>query len=82
MAADTSGCWHAAPPPLQIVSSVGSGDSLLAGLCAGIIRRVALPQALALGVACGSADALTIGGGRVDPAMVGRILAKVEVTPL
>jgi 1-phosphofructokinase family hexose kinase len=73
LAASEAGiCW-ARPPALQIVSSIGSGDSLLAGLATGLLRGDDLPQALRLGVACGAADALTIGGGLIDAGEVQRL---------
>jgi 1-phosphofructokinase family hexose kinase len=81
VAADAAGAWWASPPPVAVVSSVGSGDSLLAGLAAGLVRGLPLPEALALGVACGTADALTVGGGRVDPAAVERLRAAGRVQP-
>lgn len=79
LAAEAGAIWQAAPPPLAIVSTVGSGDSLLAGLAAGLLRGLPLPEALRLGVACGSADALTIGGGRIDMAEVQRIAGSTSV---
>lgn len=65
LAASEAGVCRARPPALQIVSSIGSGDSLLAGLATGLLRGDDLPEALRLGVACGAADALTIGGGLI-----------------
>lgn len=82
VAADDSGVWWACPPQLRIVSSVGSGDSLLAGLAAGALKGLPLPGALQLGVACGTADALTIGGGRIDPAELARLVPAVQVSPV
>lgn len=79
VAADASGAWWARPPRMRIVSSVGSGDSLLAGLTTGLLRGLALPEALRLGVACGTADALTVGGGRFDLHEVERLRAAVQV---
>jgi 1-phosphofructokinase family hexose kinase len=79
VAADNSGAWWACPPPISLVSSVGSGDSLLAGLATGLLRGLPLPEALRLGVACGSADALTIGGGRIELAEVERLAAGTRV---
>ncbi|NTW02196.1 MAG: 1-phosphofructokinase family hexose kinase [Oscillochloris sp.] len=76
VAANSMGCWWACPPPLDLISSVGCGDSMLAGLATGLLRGLALPEALRLGVACGSADALSIGGGRIDPAEVTRLAAE------
>ncbi|NNJ10205.1 hexose kinase [Chloroflexales bacterium ZM16-3] len=79
VAADDTGAWWACPPPINLVSSVGSGDSLLAGLSTGLLRGLPLPEALRLGVACGSADALTIGGGKIDMADVERLATGARV---
>jgi 1-phosphofructokinase family hexose kinase len=75
VAADATGTWWACPPLIDLVSSVGSGDSLLAGMATGLLRGMPLPEALRLGVACGSADALTVGGGRIDLPVVERLAA-------
>jgi fructose-1-phosphate kinase PfkB-like protein len=73
MAASEEGVCHVVPPTLKIISTVGSGDSLLAGLVVGLLRGETLTEALRLGVACGSANALTIGGGLIDSVEVARI---------
>jgi 1-phosphofructokinase family hexose kinase len=75
LAADGAGTWWACPPPIELLSTIGSGDSLLAGLASGLLRGLALPEALRLGVACGSADALSIGGGRIELSEVERLAA-------
>lgn len=71
--------WWARPPALRAVSTVGSGDSLLAGMVAGRLRGETWPKPLALGVACGTADALTIGGGLIHPNDVTAILEHTTV---
>jgi 1-phosphofructokinase family hexose kinase len=70
---DSSGAWHVVSPAIQLVSAVGSGDSLLAGLAHGLLQDAALPEALRLGVAAGAANAQTLGGGNVDLAEVQRL---------
>lgn len=82
LAADATGIYWACPPALTIVSSIGCGDSLLAGLATGLLRGEDLGAALRLGVACGSADALTIGGGLLHLDDVERIGAATSVTLL
>ncbi|PDV98810.1 1-phosphofructokinase family hexose kinase [Candidatus Chloroploca asiatica] len=82
VASTNEGTWHAQPPPITLISSVGSGDSLLAGLATGLLRGMALPNALRLAVACGTADALTVGGGRIDPAQVAELTATTRLTEL
>ncbi len=76
------GAWYAAPPLVRAVSSIGSGDSLLAGLATALLRGQPLPEALRLGVACGTADALTIGGGRFTLAELDPLLAVTSVQSL
>lgn len=82
VAADATGSWWARPPSVRVVSSVGSGDSLLAGLATGLLRGLPLPEALRLGVACGTADALTAGPGQVEQVEVAWIEAAVRLEHL
>lgn len=77
VAADATGRWWARPPQVRVQSSVGCGDSLLAGLATGLLRGQPLPEALRQGVACGAADALSPGPGQVDPAEATRLAAGV-----
>jgi 1-phosphofructokinase family hexose kinase len=77
-ASDAGTCW-ARPPILNVVNSIGCGDSLMAGLVTGLLRGYALDEALRLGVACGGSDALTIGSGLVIPSEVWRLYAETTV---
>lgn len=51
------GAWHASPPPTNVVSTVGAGDSSLFGYLLGDVRGLPEAERLALGVAYGSAAA-------------------------
>lgn len=51
------GAWHATPPPTEVVSTVGAGDSSLFGYLLGDIRSKPPAHRLALAVAYGSAAA-------------------------
>ncbi|MFC5179049.1 1-phosphofructokinase family hexose kinase [Nocardioides taihuensis] len=51
------GAWHATPPPTQVVSTVGAGDSSLFGYLLGAIEDRSPAHRLALAVAYGSAAA-------------------------
>ncbi|MBB6098030.1 1-phosphofructokinase family hexose kinase [Deinobacterium chartae] len=55
------GVWQAVPPPVRVGSAVGAGDSLVAGLCARLAEGDGPQEALAFGVACGTATATTSG---------------------
>jgi len=67
VAVDTHGAWLARSPAITAISAVGSGDALLAGVAAGLAARRGLAEALRLGVACGAANTLTVGAGRLHP---------------
>jgi 1-phosphofructokinase family hexose kinase len=64
--AGATGGWHTQPPALQIVSSVGSGDAFFAGLLVALARGQDEQTALRQAVAAGAANALIIGGGRLE----------------
>jgi 1-phosphofructokinase len=51
------GAWHATPPPITVVSTVGAGDSSLFGYLLGDVRGNTPAERLALAVAYGSAAA-------------------------
>lgn len=59
LAADPSGVWRVTGPSVRLVSSVGSGDSFLAGLATGALQGLPMPEALRLAAACGAANAET-----------------------
>jgi fructose-1-phosphate kinase PfkB-like protein len=78
--ADATGDWHAQPPKLRIVSTAGSGDAFLAGLAVAHTHAATPPEALRRAVAAGAANALSIGGGRIDLAEYEQILGQTTVT--
>jgi tagatose 6-phosphate kinase len=57
--------WRVKTPRVEVVSAIGSGDSFAAGLAAGLSRGDDVPQACALGAACGAANAMTADAGHV-----------------
>lgn len=79
VAISAEGCWQANPPPVQVVSSAGGGDALLAGLAVARMQGQSLAGALALGIACGTANALASQAGRIDRATVETVLKGVNV---
>lgn len=56
--------WFAQGPQVRVVSTVGSGDAFLGGLVSALDRGQDWPEALCSGVAAGTANALSAGGGR------------------
>jgi 1-phosphofructokinase family hexose kinase len=62
--ATSKGRWLAKGPQIRVVSTVGSGDSFFGGLVGALDHGEDWPEALRSGVAAGTANALSAGGGR------------------
>lgn len=69
-------------PAIACKNPVGSGDSYVAGIAAGISRGLAIPETLRLAAACGTANAMEEESGFVRPAVVKDLLARIQVTEL
>jgi 1-phosphofructokinase family hexose kinase len=80
--AHEAGCWHAQPPPVKVMSSVGSGDSFLAGLVQGFAAGLTPDEALRWGAAAGTANAMSVVGGRFSQQDFESVLAGTTVTRL
>ncbi len=66
-------------PQVEAVSSVGSGESLLAGFVAAHAAEQSTEECLRRALACGAANSQTVGAGVFDPRDVPRFAAMVEV---
>jgi 6-phosphofructokinase 2 len=53
--------FHATTPPVQSISTVGAGDSVIAGMLYQLAAGGDLSEAVRWGAACGTATALTPG---------------------
>jgi 6-phosphofructokinase 2 len=71
--------WYAAPPVVA-VSAVGAGDSLVAGIAAGLAGGDDLVTSVRRGVAAGSATVMSAGTDLCRPDDVERLVPLVEVT--
>ncbi len=76
------GVWHGEAPPVELRSTVGAGDSMLAGLLAAVAWGASAPQALRLGLACGSATAAQPGTELFDPAQLPPLLEQLRLRRL
>jgi 1-phosphofructokinase len=54
---DATGAWHATPPKIAVVSTVGAGDASLLGYLLADLRGATAPERLATAVAYGAAAA-------------------------
>lgn len=68
--------------PLEVVSTVGSGDAFLAGYVATRYEDRPADECLAYGVACGAESTQHFGAGMVDRSQVERLLGEVNVQDL
>jgi 6-phosphofructokinase 2 len=73
---------YARAPGVKVNSTVGAGDSLVAGLVAGFARDEEPAEALRLAVACGSGTAEKPGTGLFNPKEVESLLGSIELHPL
>jgi 1-phosphofructokinase/tagatose 6-phosphate kinase len=73
---------RAASPRLEPVSTVGAGDTLLAGFLAARAGGRSVEESVRSAVAAGAASVLEAGPGRFDPREAARLSALVSVEPL
>ncbi|HZE15288.1 MAG TPA: PfkB family carbohydrate kinase, partial [Mycobacterium sp.] len=71
--------YHALPPRIEPSSTVGAGDSMLAGLVTALVRGEGPGEALRLGLACGSGTASRPGTELFEYSQVQELLGHVEV---
>ncbi|MCA9837430.1 MAG: 1-phosphofructokinase [Trueperaceae bacterium] len=74
--------WQAAPPKVKVDSAVGSGDSLLAGSLVALAEGKSYAEALQLGVACGTATAMTPGTNLCYTKTIYEILPQIALEAL
>lgn len=67
------------PPEVTVSSTVGAGDSMVAGIVAGLAAGADLAEATRRGVAAGTATATSPGTQLCDPDEVERIFGEVRV---
>jgi 1-phosphofructokinase family hexose kinase len=74
--------FRARPPRLEAVSTVGAGDTLLAGFIAARMNDRSREDALRSAVAAGAASVLEAGPGRFDPREAARLTTHVGLDQL
>lgn len=75
--ASADGVWIASSPQVRVVSTLGSGDSFMAGFLYGMHEGGGCARALKLGIACGAANAATPGAGHVALAAIEEISGRI-----
>jgi 6-phosphofructokinase 2 len=72
--------YDVVPPEVKSVSSIGSGDSLIAGVLCGLSNGASIEDALKLGCAAGAATAMSNGADVGHKSDIDDILPQVKVT--
>jgi len=72
--------WRFMPPAVKVLNPVGSGDATTAGIAAGLVCGQSVPDAVQLGIACGSASTTTLTPGDLDVHLVKKLVPEVYVT--
>jgi 1-phosphofructokinase family hexose kinase len=74
--------WRAFPPPVQTVNPVGSGDSFVGGMIAGLARGDSVEQSIRLGMGAGAANAAVWDAATFTMNDVERLLPQVTLQRL
>lgn len=79
VAVGPDGRWKVYAPVVEARSTVGSGDSMVAGLAVAMHRGDSMERGLCLGTAAGAATAMTSGTQLCDPQAVTSLLGSVRI---
>lgn len=66
------------PPTVPPGNSIGSGDSVAAGVAVALREGKSLADAIRFGIACGSANASGAGYGRIDPGLARGLVSGIR----
>ncbi|MCS6948839.1 MAG: 1-phosphofructokinase [bacterium] len=75
------GCWVAVPPKVRAVSTIGSGDSMVAGVISVLARQGTIQEAMRWGTAAGAATAMTDGCDIGTYQQIEELVPAVRVSP-
>ena len=82
VSASKNGTWYSRPPDVKAICPIGSGDAFLGGLVQATLEHKTEPEALRQAVAAGSANALSIGGGKFTRQEFESVLTQTTVKTL
>ncbi len=75
--------WRFSPPALERrVNPIGSGDCTTGGLAHALLRGRSMKDAVAFGLACGSANVETLTPADIDPVRVRVLRRAVQIEPM
>ena len=79
LCASEEGVAHAATPPVEVKSTVGAGDSALAGFIVGFVKGWNLQECVRMAAACGTASAMQDGTAVASKDIAASLLDGVQV---
>jgi 1-phosphofructokinase family hexose kinase len=79
VAANAAGAWYVRAPRIEPISTIGSGDALMAGLLLALAQGQTLAEATRHGVAVGAANALRFGSGCCDLGALPALLQETAI---
>ena len=82
MFVDGENALLARPPKVQVRSTVGAGDAMVAGLVYGMIHELPLEEAARFATASGAYAVTRVGSGIEDPAEHRNLMQRVEIERL
>ena len=72
-------CYKADVPDVKIISTIGSGDSTLAGYAVGLSREWSVEESLRLSMACGTSNAMSLDIAKIDMSQLTALGESVKV---
>ena len=72
----------ACPPAVEVVNTVGCGDSMLGAFAVAVIRAMSAEESIRYAVAVGTANALSPSTGSFDIKEMQKLLPQVQITRL
>lgn len=79
---DGSETYYAPRLGVEVKSTVGAGDAMIAGFTAGCLAELPLDEVFRKGVACATASVMTEGTQLIDKAVYRSLLDKVEISSI
>jgi tagatose 6-phosphate kinase len=73
------GVFYAKPPAVDVVNTVGSGDSMIAGFAIGICRKYSVIETIRYAVALATANTLTMETGSFKKQDLESLLPKIQI---
>jgi 6-phosphofructokinase 2 len=70
------------PPKVKVKSTIGAGDSMVAGIVFGLSNNLSLLECLQYGIACGTATTMNLGSELCDKKEVDKLLKIIKTQAL